>query len=47
MIMEDRNFNTHIAKDLTKLESYHAFTTPTGFGAAFLAIFTSQDLEMK
>ena len=33
---------THILqKILTKLEeSYHVFTTPTGFGAVFLAIFS-------
>jgi cystathionine beta-lyase len=30
-----------LQKILTKLEeSYHVFTTPTGFGAVFLAIFS-------
>ena len=40
---------THILqKILTKLEEcYHVFTTPTGFGAVFLGIFSVVSLEMK
>ena len=41
--MEDKELQQHIylQKILTKLEeSYHVFTTPTGFGAVFLAIFS-------
>ena len=40
---------THILqKILTKLEeSYHVFTTPTGFGSVFLAILVLLGLVMK
>ena len=42
MTMKIRNvYNLHFTKDFTKLgESYHVFTTPTGFGSVFLAIFS-------
>jgi len=42
LIMKTRTSTTHILqKILTKLEEcYHVFTTPTGFGAVFLAIFS-------
>ena len=42
MTMEDKEHRQRIyQKILTKLEeSYHVFTTPTGFGSVFLAIFS-------
>ena len=52
MIMQGkahRNLRYILQKILTKLEeSYHVFTTPTGFGAVFFSNFlASLDPEMK
>ena len=39
-LWKTRHINYVHLKKLTKLKKYHVFTTPTGFGSVFLAIFS-------